>query len=224
MGDYNELLEQFNSLSNAYSKLRANSAVEEKKAKTRFETCKYIIIILAFAALYFGTSSIGKVPKPDYAFSTEEYTQSIQSTREKAYADGLANGQKLAETNAEKLASQKYDEGYAEGYQIGYDDGMDDGVLSSSESYEMIGSAWSDAYDIGYAQALLEIGSGETVNTASVEPVETYDYIINTNTGKFHYTWCSSVSKMSESNKWYYSGTRDSVTDMGYIPCKRCSP
>ena len=50
------------------------------------------------------------------------------------------------------------------------------------------------------------------------------DYIINTNTGKFHYPWCSSVNKMKEKNKWYYTGSRDDIIDMGYQPCKRCNP
>ena len=59
----------------------------------------------------------------------------------------------------------------------------------------------------------------ETAPTAA-----TYDYIINTNTGKFHYSWCKSVAKMSEKNKWYYTGTRDSVINMGYVPCKNCNP
>ena len=52
----------------------------------------------------------------------------------------------------------------------------------------------------------------------------TASYIVNVNTGKFHYPWCSSVSQMNESNKWYYSGTRDSLIGQGYDPCKRCNP
>lgn len=62
----------------------------------------------------------------------------------------------------------------------------------------------------------------ETTNTTT--PSENCDYIINTNTGKFHYTWCKSVNKMAEKNKWYYTGTRDSVVAMGYVPCKNCNP
>lgn len=50
------------------------------------------------------------------------------------------------------------------------------------------------------------------------------DYIINTNTGKFHYPSCSSVDKMKESNKWYFTGTRDEVLARGYAPCQRCDP
>ena len=47
-------------------------------------------------------------------------------------------------------------------------------------------------------------------------------YVINTNTGKFHWPGCSSVDDMKESNKWFYTGTRESVIDMGYSPCGRC--
>ena len=49
-------------------------------------------------------------------------------------------------------------------------------------------------------------------------------YVLNTNTGKFHFQSCSSVSQMSEGNKSYYTGTRDEVIAMGYEPCKRCNP
>lgn len=47
-------------------------------------------------------------------------------------------------------------------------------------------------------------------------------YIINTNTGKFHYPQCSSVGQMNDSNKEEYTGTRDDLIAQGYSPCKRC--
>lgn len=50
------------------------------------------------------------------------------------------------------------------------------------------------------------------------------DYILNTNTGKFHRPGCSSVDKMKEANKQHFTGTRDEVAGMGYEPCKRCNP
>lgn len=50
------------------------------------------------------------------------------------------------------------------------------------------------------------------------------DYIANTNTGKFHYPWCSSVGEMAEHNKWYFYGSRDELISLGYVPCKRCNP
>lgn len=48
------------------------------------------------------------------------------------------------------------------------------------------------------------------------------DFIINTNTKKFHLSTCSSICDMAESNKMPYAGTVKELINMGYIPCKRC--
>ena len=55
------------------------------------------------------------------------------------------------------------------------------------------------------------------------EPTE-YDYVLNTNSKKFHYPDCSSVGKMKDKNKGYHTGTRDELIDMGYTPCGSCKP
>ena len=55
-------------------------------------------------------------------------------------------------------------------------------------------------------------------------PSEGTDYIVNTNTGKFHYPSCSSVKKMKESNKMFFTGTRDELISQGYNPCGNCHP
>lgn len=52
----------------------------------------------------------------------------------------------------------------------------------------------------------------------------TVTYIANIKTKKFHYPDCSSVSDMKESNKLYFTGTRDELIEQGYQPCKRCKP
>lgn len=49
-------------------------------------------------------------------------------------------------------------------------------------------------------------------------------YVLNTNTKKFHYPTCSSVNDMKEKNKQIYTGSREEVINMGYVPCKRCNP
>ena len=50
------------------------------------------------------------------------------------------------------------------------------------------------------------------------------DYILNTNTKKFHYPSCSSVKRMSDKNKGYHTGTREELISMGYDPCGNCNP
>ena len=67
------------------------------------------------------------------------------------------------------------------------------------------------------------------VQTESVKetsaPVSTgTEYILNTNTKKFHYPSCSSVKQMQASNKKEYTGSRDDLIAQGYDPCKKCNP
>ena len=52
----------------------------------------------------------------------------------------------------------------------------------------------------------------------------TMSYIGNKNTKKFHYTYCSSVKKMKDSNKKYLECTRDQAISQGYSPCGNCNP
>lgn len=49
-------------------------------------------------------------------------------------------------------------------------------------------------------------------------------YILNTNTKKFHYPSCSSVSQMKDKNKREFTGSRDEAIAQGYSPCGRCHP
>lgn len=48
-------------------------------------------------------------------------------------------------------------------------------------------------------------------------------YIGNSNTGKFHYSSCSSVRQMKDKNKVYLD-SRDEAINRGYVPCQRCHP
>lgn len=68
-----------------------------------------------------------------------------------------------------------------------------------------------------YRAALSDIaGISEKENAA--------EYILNTNTKKFHWPSCSSVKTIKDSNKQVYNGDREDLIDQGYEPCKRCDP
>jgi len=125
-----------------------------------------------------------------------------------------------------------------------------DGVLMEALSLEDGGKGLKFAVYCFNVQpgVVIEYATGESwpanVNTAdqneqnvSVDAMETEDdpadpnepesektYILNTNTHKFHRPTCGSVSDMKEKNKREYTGTRDEVISMGYVPCKRCDP
>ena len=73
----------------------------------------------------------------------------------------------------------------------------------------------------GTQQAVVQT---ESVKETSA-PVSTgTEYILNTNTKKFHYPSCSSVKQMKASNKKEYTGSRDDLIAQGYDPCKKCNP
>ena len=50
------------------------------------------------------------------------------------------------------------------------------------------------------------------------------DWVLNTNTGKFHKPSCSSVKDIKETNRRDVHMTRDDVIAQGYQPCGKCKP
>lgn len=52
----------------------------------------------------------------------------------------------------------------------------------------------------------------------------TETFIVNTGSKKFHKSDCTAVEKIKEENKKNYIGTRESLIDNGYSPCKQCNP
>ena len=67
-----------------------------------------------------------------------------------------------------------------------------------------------------------EISSPSTNQSVNTTLTQTADYILNTNTHKFHYPDCSSVNSMNESNKAYFSSSIDEIIARGYETCKLC--
>lgn len=50
------------------------------------------------------------------------------------------------------------------------------------------------------------------------------DYVLNTNTKKFHRPGCASVKKMKDKNRQDVHESRDTIISWGYVPCKNCNP
>ena len=50
------------------------------------------------------------------------------------------------------------------------------------------------------------------------------DYVLNTNSMRFHLPSCSSVDQMSEQNRQDFHGTREELIEQGYEPCGNCNP
>lgn len=50
------------------------------------------------------------------------------------------------------------------------------------------------------------------------------EYVLNTNTKKFHYKDCASVYDIRNENKETFNGTKKELQEKGYKPCGRCEP
>lgn len=78
---------------------------------------------------------------------------------------------------------------------------------------------------IDYATGESELASEAAYKiTDSIESDITEDYILNTNTMRFHFPFCDSVDQIKEKNKEYYSGSREELIEKGYVPCGNCKP
>lgn len=70
----------------------------------------------------------------------------------------------------------------------------------------------------------IDYATGESELTPVAVEEKAMDYVLNTNTKKFHVPGCSSVKTIKEKNKQYYTGGREEIIERGYSPCKRCNP
>lgn len=84
------------------------------------------------------------------------------------------------------------------------------------------GNSWQD--DLTPASDQSSVPTEDFVaSSPQEEPVGT-TYIINKNTGKFHYPTCRSVKQMNDSNKKEVTGNREDLISQGYSPCGNCNP
>lgn len=77
------------------------------------------------------------------------------------------------------------------------------------------------------APATASDGGGEASEkgaTGSNESKGVAEYVLNTNSKKFHVPSCSSVGQMSPKNREDVEDTRENLIAKGYDPCKRCNP
>ena len=74
-----------------------------------------------------------------------------------------------------------------------------------------------------------EVTEAQTAEqTDPTEPIpadnDVQEYVVNTNTGKFHYPTCASVKDIKSKNRTDRICSRQTLLDEGYVPCGRCKP
>lgn len=105
---------------------------------------------------------------------------------------------------------------------IGIDYATGDNWAESSGTYQS--TAASVAVETPAPQPETDTTVQTSPELSAPQESQGITYVLNTNTKKFHYPTCSGVDDMKEKNKQIYTGSRDEVINMGYVPCKRCNP
>lgn len=79
----------------------------------------------------------------------------------------------------------------------------------------------SSMVDPDYVGVTTEANADETVTEIESDAQE---YVLNTNTKRFHYPYCSSVDQMKEKNRKYVNASREELLKQGYKSCGNCNP
>lgn len=103
---------------------------------------------------------------------------------------------------------------------------------ATGESMLSEGAEWQEETDatedhvglIDVTEGIVEVTTEpDDTDVIIEEPIGT-TYILNTNTKKFHYSDCSSASRISDKNKDTFTGSREDLIGRGYEPCGNCEP
>lgn len=128
-----------------------------------------------------------------------------------------------------------YDKGYSEGSEDGYDRGFAAGASSMSTGLStaelMVSTDEHAENNSEHTNGELEHSTSQPAPAdehESEQPEESNEqecaFVLNKNSKRFHKPNCSSVAKMKEENREYYSGSRDDLISKGYKPCGSCKP
>ena len=97
-------------------------------------------------------------------------------------------------------------------------------------SFSVSRNAGADVYE-GLSNSHSQATQPEQTPPAQTQPDDTQsggtsgaDYVLNTNSMKFHYASCEWAQKISSKNRRDYTGDRADLIEQGYTPCGSCNP
>ena len=72
---------------------------------------------------------------------------------------------------------------------------------------------------------IIDYATGESrIDEEYLNSGEQNEYVLNTNSSKFHLPSCSGATDMSEKNRQDFEGSRELLIAQGYEPCSQCNP
>lgn len=121
--------------------------------------------------------------------------------------------------DAEKGTQRFYDEGW---YSIS---GSVDTAIAGTYTITVIASdIHGNRATKDFSVTVQPAAEEEAAAPAAAPTADVHQYVLNTNTKKFHKPTCQSVKKMKDKNRQDVEATRDEVIGWGYDPCQNCNP
>ncbi len=99
------------------------------------------------------------------------------------------------------------------------------GTMATETASETEAATETAAESVEIVSTAAEPTETEPLSEAAADAdAESGDYVLNTNSKKFHFPSCASVETIKPKNKSAYTGAREDLIAQGYLPCKRCNP
>lgn len=95
-----------------------------------------------------------------------------------------------------------------------------DGTIEGTPLPDVSGAPEASANNGGTTDG----AAASSADTSADTDKGTAEYVLNTNSKKFHVPSCSSVKQMKDANRQDVKDTRENIINQGYDPCKRCNP
>ena len=171
----------------------------------------------------YRTSDTITVDSPSAEVNIENKQKAEEEAEQKAAEEAAAKEaeQKAAEEAAAKEAEQKAAEEAAA--KEAEQKAAEEAAAKEAEQKAAEEAAAKEAEEKAAEEAAAKEAEEKAAEEAAAEEQDTEEYVLNTNTRKFHHSWCSSANRIKPGNRSTCIG-RDAAIAMGYTSCGQCNP
>ena len=157
---------------------------------------------------FYRTADTITTDSPSAEVEIEEKT--AEEAEQKAAEEAAAK--EAEEKAAEEAAAKEAEEKAAE-----------EAAAKEAEQKAAEEAAAKEAEQKAAEEAAAKEAEEKAAEEAAAEEQDTEEYVLNTNTRKFHHSWCSSANRIKPGNRSTCIG-RDAAIAMGYTSCGQCNP
>ena len=159
--------------------------------------------------------------------AAKEREEAERAAKEQAEQERIAQEQAAAQAEQERIA-QEQAAAQAEQQRLEQERIAQEQAAAAQAEQERIAREQAEQQRIAQEQAAaVQANAGQNPFNIYNNPEQqqtTSNYVLNTNTKKFHYPHCNDVKRIAPHNYSEFNGTREDAIDQGYSSCGHCNP